>query len=158
MTTRSTKARRLPPPRRCGSYHAGHQVHPVQFFASVREGPGEPCTVTSVADDGTITFADGSTLWNHEPERLRVALAAAGNQALRAPRSILKVKSEEGWYCFSVWKEPDPCDERSSAVIPGESIVDEMIRRGGILVDPRDVDPETLVRRPEPGKRRRGAN
>jgi len=114
---------------------------------SNREGPGEPCAVAGVADDGTITFTDGSTLWHHDPARLRAALAHAGNQALRAPRSILKVACEDGWYCFSVAEESHPCDEVSYAVIPGESILDELTRRGGFSVGPDEMDAKTLVRR-----------
>lgn len=151
MSTKPTNLPEVPPPVSCSCFHAGHKVHWVQMQVSQREGPGEPCTVASVADDGVITLADGSTLWHHDPARLRAALVHTGNQALLAPRSILKVDSEDGWCCFSVAQEPDPCDELCSVVIPGESIVDELKRRGGFTVDPMEVDPTTLVRRPKRG-------
>src|SRR6266567_1857146 len=55
----------------CGSYYPGHDVHPM---TACRGDRGGPRTIRAVEDDGTITFTDGSTRWNHDPARLRVIL------------------------------------------------------------------------------------
>src|SRR5438128_1656577 len=59
----------------CGSYHPGHDVHVISALHGER---GEPRTIRAIADDGTITFTDGSTAWNHDPARLRIILDRCG--------------------------------------------------------------------------------
>ena len=83
--------RAIPLPGPCENHLNGHRVHWVQERASRRKGPGQPHTVTDVADDGTITFADGSTCWHHEPHRLRIALANVDSQAELCALGVLRV-------------------------------------------------------------------
>ncbi|MBK8539497.1 MAG: hypothetical protein IPL60_05715 [Ardenticatenia bacterium] len=99
--------------------------------------------MTDVADDGTITFADGSTLWHHDPERLRIALANADNQALLCDLGVLRVQDVVDRmvsHCFSVDSAASPC--LLPRVIPGESIAAETARRGGATRDLADLRAE----------------
>lgn len=128
----------VPLPCDCESHVNGHTVHWVQERASRNAGPGQPCTVSDVADDGTITFADGSSCWHHDPHRLRIALANVGNQALLCELGVLRVQSAfdpRVNYCFSVYSAPSPC--LLPRVVPGESMAAETARRGGAT---RDLD------------------
>ena len=61
----------FPRQRTCGAYRYGHDMHFIQARLSLEDGPGVTARIASVADDGTITFTDGTRLWNHDPERLR---------------------------------------------------------------------------------------
>jgi len=128
----------VPRPTDCDNYLNGHHVHWVQERASRSKGPGQPCTVSDVADDGTITFADGSTCWHHDPHRLRIALANVGNQALLCALGVLRVQDatdQQVRHCFSVDSAASPC--LLPRVVPGESIAAETARRGGAT---RDLD------------------
>ena len=66
----------IPTPRRCGQYTPGHDVHYIQARLSSEHPPRHEAVIENIADDGTITFADGSTLWNHDPVRLRAIVEA----------------------------------------------------------------------------------
>ncbi len=82
----------------------------------------------------SITFTDGSTVWNHDPARLRVIVDRCGNEVRLGSHGLLTVphgKSSE--YCFSVSDEPDPCDPDTADTRPGESMLDELHRRGGVF-------------------------
>ena len=81
--------------------------------------------MTDVADDGTITFTDGSTRWHHDPERLRLALAANHNQAMLREYGYLQVFG----YCFSVDDHPSPCALPQQ--VPGATMVQATLRCGG---------------------------
>jgi hypothetical protein len=77
-------------------------------------------TISSVADGGTITFTDGTRLWNHDPERLRVILERYGVEAVIGSHGVLRVPSKQGAaYCFSVAAVPDPLPTRDQRVPPG---------------------------------------
>jgi hypothetical protein len=121
----------LPLVHDCGSYYPGHDVHPM---TAIRGDRGGPRTIRAVADDGTISFTDGSTRWNHDPVRLRVILDRCGNEVRLGPHGLLTVphgRSDE--YCFSVSDEPDPCRPETAEDRPGESMFDELHRRGGFF-------------------------
>jgi hypothetical protein len=152
---RRRTVRAIPLPGDCDNYLNGHHVHWVQERASRSKGPGQPCTVTDVADDGTITFADGSTCWHHEPLRLRIALANVGNQAELWALGVLRVQDARDpmvRHCFSVDSAASPC--LRPRVIPGESIAAETARRGGAT---RDLDALLgELGRPRKGRRRTG--
>jgi hypothetical protein len=105
----------------------------------LEDGPGTPQVVASVGGDGTVTFADGTSVWNHDPERLRAALEQCGADVVLSSHGVLLVPHGNGAYCFSVNPEPDPCRRETGEVRPGESIVDELLRRGGVLRSGRGV-------------------
>lgn len=128
---------------RCGAYRPGHDVHFIQARQSRESGMGEPARIERVDDDGTIQFVDGSTLWNHDPERLRAILDRHGNDVFVASHGLLRISNEGGTYLICVSKTPDPCRPETSEVIPGESLIDEIKRRGGTV--------RSIVRTPEPG-------
>jgi hypothetical protein len=137
----SSTQRRARRPRRCGSYRLGHEVHFIQARLSWESGPGTPRTIKSVTDDGTISFTDGTHLWHHDPARLRALLRRLGNNVLIGSHGVLKVPRPDGSgeYFFSVAEQPDPCRAETSEVRPGETIVDELIRRGGVMRSGRSV-------------------
>jgi hypothetical protein len=123
---------------RCGSYTPGHDVHYIQARLSAEHGMGMPARIERVDDDGTIRFVDGSTLWNHDPERLRAILDRFGNDAFLMSRGVLRLPNGTGAYLICVAEAPDPCRADTATVIPGESLADELRRRGGFL---RSVTP-----------------
>ena len=148
----------VPLPCDCESHFNGHTVHWVQARASLNAGPGQPCTVSDVADDGTITFADGSSCWHHDPHRLRIALANVGNQALLCALGVLRVQDatdQQVRHCFSVDSAASPC--LRPRVIPGESIAAETARRGGATRDLAELRGEFGRRRKKAGEQGRGA-
>ena len=89
--------------------------------------------MVGVDDDGTIHFADGTTLWNHDPERLRLILERYGPEVFVASHGVLRIPTETGSFMICVSKAPDPCRPETAEVIPGESIRDEVLRRGGTI-------------------------
>ncbi len=122
------------PVRSCGSYTFGHDVHFIQANLSLRDGVGAHQAVEKVGSDGTIAFADGSSVWHHNPARLRAALALAGGMARLGTRGVLRVASGEGaYYCFSVSQGPEPCRAETAEHRPGESVIEELLRRGGVV-------------------------
>ena len=121
------------PARSCGSYRVGHGMHFIQARLSREDGPGRRRAIDAVADDGTITFADGTTLWNHDPERLRVILGRYGAEVLVGSHGVLRVPNGDGAYCFSVTDEPDPCRPETGGTRANESFLDELLRRGGVV-------------------------
>jgi hypothetical protein len=139
MESDSTSPRDLPPVRHCGSYQPGHDIHYIQARLSFGLGGGQWCTIRDVADDGTITFSDASDAWNHDPYRLRAVLAHCGTSVLLGAYGVLRLPTDRGAYCFSVRAEPDPCRAETGERRPGESLVDELLRRGGIVRRGRSV-------------------
>jgi hypothetical protein len=131
------------PVRCCGSYRLGHDVHFIQVRLSSEDGARVAHSVESVGDDGTIVFADGTSCWNHDPERLRSILAVRGPDVTLGKFGVLRAPSSDGWYCFSVADAPDPCRPETAEVRPGESLVDELMRRGGVLRSTRQTGAET---------------
>lgn len=45
----------------------------------------------------------------------------------------MRVPNDEGAYLICVSEVADPCRPETADDIPGESIVDEILRRGGLL-------------------------
>jgi hypothetical protein len=127
------------PGKRCGSYTPGHEIHHIQARLCTEAGPGEPNQVERVDDDGTIHLVDATTLWNHDPEALRHVLQAYGNDVFVASHGVLRVPNPESSFMFCVSREPRPCRPETAEVLSGESIVDELRRRGGFL---RSIHPE----------------
>jgi hypothetical protein len=138
MTPDSTP-REIPPVRCCGSYRLGHDVHFIQVKLSRQANRDEQRTIRSVDDNGTIVFTDGTTVWHHDPERLRIFLADCGPNVLLGAQGLLKVPQGGAAYCFSVATEPDPCRPDTLEHRRGESIGDELLRRGGLYRSGRSV-------------------
>jgi hypothetical protein len=135
---------RIPPVRRCGSYRRGHDVHFIQARLTWELSRDEHCTVRNVADDGTITFTSGATVWNHDPERLRTILAQHGSGVLMSSYGVLRVPHDGGGYCFSVSSDPDPCRPETAEHRPCESLVDELLRRGGSFAADEALSPSSV--------------
>ncbi len=140
MTSDSLGPDAIPPVLSCGSYTFGHDVHFIQAKLSLRDGVGFYQAVEKVGSDGTITFADGSSMWHHNPARLRAALALDGGMARLGTHGVLRVASAEGSsYCFSVSQALEPCRAETAEHDPGESLVEELLRRGGGFRRGRDM-------------------
>jgi hypothetical protein len=99
----------VPAARRCGSYLLGHDTHHIQARRSQQYGPGVPRVVASVDNDGTITFTDGTTRWNHHPVRLRIVIDQHGPEARLDPCGVLRISNGHGAYCFSVTDTANTC-------------------------------------------------
>ena len=140
MTARDdTPAFDLGPAAQCGAYTPGHEVHFIQFKLSSREGPGTPARVSAVDDDGTIHFADGTTKWNHEPERLRRAIEHFGPGVLLGAQHVLKVPHDGGGYWFCLGDEPTPCPGPAEPPASLEDLVAQTKERGGFLISGREI-------------------
>ncbi len=145
----SLRDARVPLVWRCGSYTPGHDVHFIQVKLSSEDGLGEHCHVDCVEDDGTIILGGRRRLWNHDPSRLRRVLGAGGaDHVYLGSRSLLRVgSSHSSYYCFSVSDAPDPCRPETAEERRAESIVEELLRRGGAMRSgPQVLDgPELLA-------------
>lgn len=108
-------------------------MHYIQSRLSMEDGLGRRVTFESVSDDGTIVFTDGTRLWNHDPVRVRALVALRGREMRLGTRGVLRIPDDGGWSCVSVTNEPDPCRPETAETRPGESILDEMLRRGGVV-------------------------
>jgi len=133
MAAAADATREVPAAPTCGAYRVGHDMHFIQAKLSAEDGPGTARTVESVADDGTIICTDGTRLWNHDPSRLRTILEIHGTDVVLGTRGVLRVPNGAGAYCVSVTEQCDPCRPETGEVRPGESIVDELTRRGGVV-------------------------
>jgi hypothetical protein len=131
----------------CGKYKLGHDVHFIQARLSWEQPKVRDVVIESVEDDGTIRFTDQTTTWNHDPERLRALVAQHGVRAELRVQGILGLPHEGGSsYLFSVSDAPTPCDDGTSGPLPGESIADELLRRGGVLRPGRQALAELGIR------------
>jgi len=140
MTARDdARAPELGPVKHCGAYTPGHEVHFIQARRSAESGGGDPTMVTRVDDDGTVTFADGTTKWNHDPARLRAALDRYGTAVRRGGFGVLRVPHPGGAYCFCLGAEPTPCPGPAQAPTSLEDLVTRATERGGFLVSGPDV-------------------
>jgi hypothetical protein len=136
----TTRLQRVPAPRRCGYYHPGHEVHWIQGLRSGQptEVPPVPGRLLSVSDDGTVVVeAGGETvrLWNHEPERLRLLVAANdGVVSVQPGWSLLRTRSDDGSYCFSVCDPAGPQWRPCPSEPPGGELADLAREAGGFTV------------------------
>jgi len=133
---------KLPPPSECDLYVPGHTPHYIQWRLARDSGVSERRTIVDVADDGTVTFAEGEPVWNHDPERIRAAVAAYGPTAEMGSSYVMKVNGS----IFSVASEASPCvydfeavDDDGNDPYADESIVEATLRKGGALMDGRAV-------------------
>lgn len=94
--------REVPPAGYCGSYRRGHDVHFTQARLTWEMRRDEHRTVRHIADDGTITFTDNTTVWNHDPGRLRTVLAPAMSCSW-APTECCRCQKTEA-PTTSVWR------------------------------------------------------
>jgi len=97
-----------PPLGDCQSFADGHQVHwiPARRSAQDRVWPGVPCQVTEYWENGVIVLDVGGAerrYWNHHPTRLwQMVNRNGGAVVIQGRRRLLRTKSEDGWYCFSL--------------------------------------------------------
>ena len=130
----------LGPAAHCGSYRPGHEVNFSQAKLSWEHTEHDRrATVRAVADDGTITFADGSTLWHHEPERLRAAVERYGPNVLLGGYGVLKVPNRHNAYYFSVGDEPTPCPGPAEPPATFEDVAHQLLERGGVMIPGREA-------------------
>ena len=141
----------IPTPRRCGQYTPGHDVHYIQARLSSEHPPRREAVIEDIADDGTITFADGPTLWNHDPVRLRAIVQADGARVDVRSYGVLHVPHATGGggFLVCVAEAATPCADEPAGPRPGESVVDELIRRGGVLRPGRQVLAELGLLEPD---------
>jgi hypothetical protein len=98
-------------------------MHYIQARLSREHGLGEPRTIRDVAGDGTITFADGTTRWHHDPLRLRLALVRYGAEVRLGTHGVLRVPDGGGsTYCFCVSETTSPCRSETAEDSPVESL------------------------------------
>lgn len=70
MLISSNEGRTLMP---CSKTIPGHAVHYLQMRHR-SDGPVTTVRLVRVQADGHLTFSDGTTRWNHDPERLASAI------------------------------------------------------------------------------------
>jgi hypothetical protein len=119
----------VPPVRVCGQYRPGHDVHFIQARLSFEGPPGTPTTIRAIDGDGTVHLTDGTTRWNHDPDRLRWFVEQLGGAATIRSHGVLTVRN----HLFCVSGAPDPCRPTPPGPLPGESFLAELTRRGGAL-------------------------
>jgi len=110
------------------------QAHYIQVRLSREDGLGVPNRIVSIDDDGTIHLADGTSRWHHDPVRLRAVVARCGAAVFLGSHGVLRVPSRDNSsYCFSINDVVVPCRPETAQVRPGESLLDELLRRGGFV-------------------------
>lgn len=99
------------PPRACGSHLAGHTPHWIQAGHAAADGYVAVDRV-EVRDDGVVLVEVGGARhrgWNHDPERLRQALAVPGVRvSMSRAWSLLRVGRGGGGLVVSLSARPDP--------------------------------------------------
>jgi hypothetical protein len=121
----------LPALRLCGRYTAGHDIHFIQARLSGEHASIGERTIDAITADGTIRFTDDTTCWNHHPERLKAIIDRYDRRVELRQYSVLAVPGKGRQWLFSVASEVDPCQPDTAESHPGESVLDELVRRGG---------------------------
>jgi hypothetical protein len=119
--------------RSCGSYGPGHQMHWIQAKKSWEDEQPVIGVSILVHHDGRVDLAGDDlklTMWNHDPDRLRDAVAYAGRgRAVWKPRfHVLAVPGRSGYlFSLAVLAERTPCHPGARQA-PGEAIFDFLAR------------------------------
>jgi hypothetical protein len=121
----------VPAPLLCGGYTAGHDMHFVQARLSWENAPIGERTIDAITSDGTIRFTDDTTCWNHHPERLQAIIDRSDRRVELRRYPVLTVPGNGRHWLFSVASEVDPCRPETAESHPGESFLEELVRRGG---------------------------
>jgi hypothetical protein len=123
------------PPRFCGLYLPGHEVHWIQGLKfSDLDHPRTEGALIDVGDDGIIVveFDDGiRRFWNHEPLRLEHFAARVNNHVERQQRwGLLGIPAKRGWsiHCFCI---ASPDDHRSCPNEPPTGTAFELLESAG---------------------------
>jgi len=92
----------------CQSYYPGHQVSRVASFRSQRDPdyPGTSCTIVDYWENGVVVLdvdGDERRFWTHHPIRVwQLVRCNGGRCLLQEERGLLRTRSEDGWYVFSL--------------------------------------------------------
>jgi hypothetical protein len=125
--------------RPCGSYTPGHDMHYIQARLSREAGERRAARIASVDDDGTITFADGTTLWNHDPVRLRGLLARHDSDVTLGTHGVMRLPHDGSEYCFCVADEATPCPGPADPPTSIEDVARQVLERGGVMISGQEV-------------------
>jgi len=143
----------IPPPKSCGLYLPGHEVHWIQGIHSNDEGevPPVPCTVVEVLDDGTTIVeirGERLELWTHDPERLRAIVAERARDASYQKRwRLLRIRYEtattgvRGDYSIDVVPASDP-DRRPCQAEPRhfDTLAERLLETGGFTIAASELE------------------
>ncbi len=131
----------IPPPKRCGLYLPGHEVHWIQGIHS--GDPGEvapvPARILEVADDGTTTIDvcdELLELWTHDATRLQAIIAKRGADARYQKRwRLLRIPSGTGNYCIDVTPTSNPARRPCPTSPPRvDTLAVQLVASGGFTV------------------------
>jgi hypothetical protein len=126
--------------RYCGSFTPGHDVHYIQARRSAEAREQRPARIDSIANDGTITFDDGSTLWNHDPVRLRGLVARHGPAVLLCALGVMRLPHGGSTYCFCVAPGATPCPDRAAPAPESlEDVARQVAERGGVMISGQEL-------------------
>lgn len=142
----------IPPPKSCGPYLPGHEVHWIQSIHSHDRGevPPVPCRVLEVADDGTtVVDVEGRRLelWTHDPVRLLAILDEhrdavsyqPGWRLLRIPYRT-KETGLQSAYCIDVAPASSPERRPCPSEPPRHGTpVRQLVEAGGITLSGSEV-------------------
>lgn len=132
---------------RCGSFRAGHDVHPIQARLAAEHPPSAVEVV--VGDDGWIdvrTPSGRQRRWTHDPAFLQDLIARRGRAGELREAGVLAFPAVQAdgtrvATLVSVSTEPSACPEPAPDTIgdePGsvtpEDLLEQLTRRGGFLV------------------------
>jgi hypothetical protein len=150
MAIRSTRASRTV--YSCGVYFPGHDVHWIQALRSREDtkNPAQAGTLIEAHPDGALVIdvaGQELRIWNHNPSRLvRLVAKNRGEIGYQPLWHLLRTRSREGSYCFSVAndREHRPCPTSP----PSGDLLELLEEAGGFSVPAFRLD-ELLPRREE---------
>ena len=117
------------PPNNCGLFKPGHSPHWIQVNKAVNDSENGPSPALFIRSqtDGTIVIEMNDQelrFWNHESERIREAVAAAGRTiSYQARWGLLWVPSVVSRYAFCVARASrghEPCPSQPPIGTPAE--------------------------------------
>jgi len=127
----------------CDLYLPGHQVHYIQSRLAMADDAAADrvrATLVEVTDGHVVVRLDDGTFAryrNHATDRIR-RVAAPGDELMVCERfGILGIPVSRGTSMFCLAPEGDDlrsCDEAPSVVATTESLVGQLVSRGGFIV------------------------
>ena len=121
-------------PKRCGSYHSGHEVHFIQARLSW-EKPGQAARAELVGDGWVVVTVDGveTRWWTHDDAHVQRLIEETGGIAVLREHSVLAFERPGSASFVCIAHEPSPCPDPDEDVSE-LSLVDQLEQRGGFLV------------------------